>query len=438
MTIDSASYARQSLMEFTPPVQSLMDIDFYKFTMGQMVLRFYPDVEVTFQLIIRDKEIPLADGVVDEGELRSMLDYARTLSFRHTDLYYLRGMDVYGKNMFSEEYLEFLKNFKLPPFNLRRRGASFELKFSGPWAEVSLWETIALAIISELYYRALMRKVSERTLEVLYARAKSRLYEKLEVLAKYPGIRFADFGQRRRHSFLWQKWVLGLCKEAVPRQLVGTSNTWMAFHYDFVPIGTNAHEIPQTLVALEDSDERKRAAQYDFLKQWEELYGQGLRIFLPDTYGTEQFLAGAPAGLESWRGFRQDSGDPVSRGEAYIAWLKERGVDPSSKLIIFSDGLDVGPIIRLYEHFHDRIPVSFGWGTLLTNDFRDCYSADPLFRPFSMVCKVVAARRTGDAEWRSVVKLSDNINKVTGPKEEIERYMRIFGNKGRVEQAVLV
>src|SRR3989344_3465848 len=375
---------RQSLVGFVPPVQSLMDIDFYKFTMGQLICRVYPNVEVMFQLIIRDKNIPLADGVVNENELRNMLDYARGLSFRRTDLYYLRGMDVYGKNMFSEDYLEFLKNFKLPPFELRKRGSAFELKFSGSWAEVTMWETIALAIISELYYRSLMRRIPARTLEVIYSRAKDKIYAKFETLANYPDIRFADFGQRRRHSFLWQKWVIGLCKEAIPSQLVGTSNTWMAFHHDLVPIGTNAHELPMVLAALANSDAGKRAAQYAFLAQWEELYGQGLRIFLPDTYGTEQFLGDAPPCLWSWRGFRQDSGDPISRGEAYIAWLKERGIDPSQKMIIFSDGLDVGSMVRLYEHFYERIPVSFGWGTLLTNDFRDCFPSNPLFRPFSM------------------------------------------------------
>ena len=442
MTTDFADHVRRNVADATPPVQSLVDIDFYKFLMGQMIRRFYPDVDVTFQLIIRDKEIPLVGGVVDESELRAMLDYARGLSFRRTDLYYLRGMDVYNTNMFSEEYLKFLKNFTLPPYDLRRRGTSFELKFSGPWAEVSMWETIALAIISELYYRALMRKLRDHELEMVYTRAKNRLYTKLEKLRQYRDIRWADFSQRRRHSFLWQKSMVGLCQEVSNKQFVGTSNTWMAFHYDLVPIGTNAHELPQVVTALADSDEEKRVAQYEILSKWESLYGQGLRIFLPDTFGTEQFLAGAPAGLESWRGFRQDSGDPISRGEAYIGWLKKRGVDPREKLIIFSDGLDTDSIIRLYEHFASRIQVSFGWGTLLVNDFRDCYPADhpasTLFRPFSMVCKAVAARRTGETEWRPVVKLSDNSNKATGPKEEIARYTRIFGRAGCTAEAVLV
>ncbi|MBI1957232.1 MAG: nicotinate phosphoribosyltransferase, partial [Candidatus Niyogibacteria bacterium] len=272
----------------------------------------------------------------------------------------------------------------------------------------------------------------------LYARAQDRIYTKLEKLAAYPQIRFADFGQRRRHSFGWQQWVVGLAKDMLKGQFTGTSNTWMAFHYDLVPIGTNAHELPMVLTALADSDFEKRMAQYRVLEHWERMYGEGLRIFLPDTYGTEQFLSPASEALSRWRGFRQDSGDPISRGEVYIAWLEKLGVDPKDKLIIFSDGLDADRMIELHNHFSGRIKTVFGWGTLLTNDFRGCYPKNPLFRPFSMVCKVVAARENGDSEWRPCVKLSDNIQKATGPKDEIERYVRIFGHAGRTDEKVLV
>ncbi|MBI2039427.1 MAG: nicotinate phosphoribosyltransferase, partial [Candidatus Niyogibacteria bacterium] len=132
------------------------------------------------------------------------------------------------------------------------------------------------------------------------------------------------------------------------------------------------------------------------------------------------------------------SGDPISRGEVYIAWLEKLGVDPKDKLIIFSDGLDADRMIELHNHFSGRIKTAFGWGTLLTNDFRGCYPKNPLFRPFSMVCKVVAARKNGDSEWRPCVKLSDTIQKATGPREEIERYARIFGHAGRTDEKVLV
>ncbi len=423
---------RQMRNVFDPPVRSLMDIDFYKFTMGQMIHKLFKDTQVTFKLINRDKGVPLA-SIVPEGELGKYLDHAQTLRFDRTDLAWLRGTDVYGINMFSEDYIQFLKNFKLPPYTLKRVDDQYELTFRGDWESVSMWETIALAIISELYYRQLMSNLTRYELDVLYARAKARLWEKLEQLSRCSGIRFADFGQRRRHSFLWQEWVIGACKEMLQGQFTGTSNTWMAFHHNLMPIGTSAHELPMVQAALAESDEEKRAAQYRILEHWQELYGKGLRIFLPDTYGTAQFLTGAPKWVaHEWRGMRQDSGDPVRAARSYIEWLKKHGINPLEKLIIFSDGLDVHPMMRLYDEFRGQIGVAFGWGTLLTNDFQGCYPQSPFFKPFSMVCKVV------EANGRPVVKLSDNVQKATGPAEEILRYAQVFRTSDRDDINVTV
>ncbi len=432
-TFDFVAAQKEHAATYAPPVRSLMDIDFYKFTMGQLIFKLYRSIrEVEFKLIVRDATIPVG-GIVDIAELERALEHVRSLRFSRTDLSYLRGMDVYGKNMFSEEYLSFLKNFRLPPYKLSKNGADIELSFKGEWHYVSPWETIALAIVSELYYRARMRLMKDREIDILYARAKDKLYRKFERLLEYPDIRFADFGQRRRHSFLWQEYAIGLARDMMGSQFTGTSNTWMAFHHDLVPIGTNAHELPMVHTALAygtpDATER---GQYDVLEGWQELYGDGLRIMLPDTYGTDQFLDHAPEWLTSWKGFRQDSGDPITRGERYIGWLKSHSIDPREKLIIFSDGLDVEPMIKIADHFRGRINIAFGWGTNLTNDFRGCYTGDNLFRPISMVCKVVSAN------GKPVVKLSDNVSKATGPKEEVERYKKIFGDKGRIAQDVLV
>jgi nicotinate phosphoribosyltransferase len=426
-----ADYLRMSSAEFSPPVRSLMDVDFYKFTMGQLIQKHFRGTQVTFQLIVRDPVIRLADLITEE-EIRSSLDYAMGLRFSKTDIYYLRGMDLYERYMFNEDYLGFLAGFSLPPYSIRVRENSFELTFTGDWAEVSMWETIALAIISELYYRAILRKIPKHVLENIYRRAQVRIYEKLEKVSKNSRIRFADFGQRRRHSFLWQEWVIGLCKEMIGEQFTGTSNTWMAFHHNLTPIGTNAHELPMVLTALADSDEDMRLAQYRVLELWQELYGQGLRIFLPDTYGSSQFFAGAPDWIKDWRGHRQDSGDPLEEADKYICWLEDHGVDPTKRLTIFSDGLDVNPMVIIDCALGDVHQHSFGWGTLLTNDFAGCDSGIPELRPFSMVCKVVSAN------GRPCVKLSNNRNKAVGPPAEVQRYIKIFGQKGIFNQTVRV
>lgn len=428
---DFVEQLRLSTTEFRPPVISLMDTDFYKFTMGQLIHQQFPDVEVTFRIIVRDKDIPVWD-VIDERELRNSLDFAQGLRFEKTDLYYLRGIDLYDKYMFNEEYLGFLRSFRLPLYQLKKVAGGMEIDFTGPWANASVWETIALAIVSELYYRALMRKIPTHELEIVYARAMSRLYTKLENLRERPRIHFTDFGQRRRHSFLWQEWVIGLCKAMMGGQFTGTSNTLMAFRHNLDPIGTNAHELPQVLTALADSIEEMRYAQYRVPELWQKMYGQGLRVFLPDTYGSVQFFNNAPAWLADWRAQRQDSGDPIVEGCRYTNWLMKHGVDPSTRATIFSDGNDVQPMIRIDSFFGDEHPHPFGWGTLLTNDFVDCHTGNAHFRPFSIVCKVIAAN------GRPCVKLSNNIKKATGPKEEVERYQQIFGHEGRITQDVVV
>ncbi len=156
------------------------------------------------------------------------------------------------------------------------------------------------------------------------------------------------------------------------------------------------------------------------LSDWHEEHDGNLRIILPDTYGTIGFLDNAPDWLAGWTGIRIDSGDPATGAEIAINWWKTRGEDPRNKLVIFSDGLDADKIIALHQQFEGRVRVSFGWGTLLTNDFRGLTPDDALL-PFSLVCKAVSAN------GHPTVKLSDNPRKAMGPAEEVERYKRVFG-----------
>ncbi len=183
--------------------------------------------------------------------------------------------------------------------------------------------------------------------------------------------------------------------------------------------GTNAHELPMVYAALAEDDAALARAPYDVLADWHEEHEGNLRIILPDTYGTEGFLERAPDWLAGWTGIRIDSGDPERGAETAIDWWKTRGEDPTQKLVIFSDGLDEEKILELSRKFAGRVRVSFGWGTLLTNDFRGLTPDDRL-APFSLVCKAVSAN------GRSTVKLSDNPNKAMGPESEIARYKRVF------------
>jgi nicotinate phosphoribosyltransferase len=200
---------------------------------------------------------------------------------------------------------------------------------------------------------------------------------------------------------------------------------------DIEAIGTNAHELPMVYAALAADDAALREAPYRVLEHWQSDYDGNLRIILPDTYGTKGFLERAPEWLASWTGIRIDSGDPATGAETAIAWWESRGQEPREKLVIFSDGLDVDRIEALYARFHGRAKLGFGWGTLLTNDFRGLAPGDAL-APFSLVCKAVSAN------GHPTVKLSDNPAKALGPAAEVARYKRVFGVGEQVAQPVLV
>jgi nicotinate phosphoribosyltransferase len=185
--------------------------------------------------------------------------------------------------------------------------------------------------------------------------------------------------------------------------------------------------------ALARDDDALRVAPYRVLEDWQKYYGGNLLIVLPDAFGTAAFLKSAPDWVADWTGMRPDSAPPIEGGEQIMEWWRAKGKDPRDKLLVFSDALDTESIEDTYRHFHGRVRMSFGWGTNLTNDFDGCApSPNAALRAISLVCKV------SSANGRSAVKLADNPRKSTGNPAEVARYLKIFGEVGREEHAVLV
>ncbi|MBO3758576.1 nicotinate phosphoribosyltransferase [Ciceribacter sp. L1K22] len=430
---DIASRVYNHTWKLDPIVRSLIDTDFYKLLMLQMIWKLYPEVDATFELINRTKTVRLADEI-DEQELREQLDHVRTLKLAKKEMIWLAGNSFYGRaQIFEPEFLAWLSNLQLPEYDLSRKDGQYQLEFRGKWMETTLWEIPALAIINELRSRAAMRSLGFFTLDVLYARAKAKMWEKVQRLGALPGLRISDFGTRRRHSFLWQRWCVEALKEGIGPAFTGTSNVLLAMDSDLEAVGTNAHELPMVAAALANNDQELAEAPYTILQDWNRLYGGNLLIVLPDAFGTAAFLKNAPEWVADWTGFRPDSAPPIEGGEKIIAWWKKMGRDPRQKLLIFSDGLDVDAIIDTYRHFEGRVRMSFGWGTNLTNDFAGCAPTENAgLMPISIVCKV------SEANGRPAVKLSDNPRKATGDAAEVERYLRFFGAEERVEQVVRV
>src|SRR5712675_1778065 len=453
MIVNFAERAHNHNWELDPVTRSLLDTDFYKLLMLQFIWKHYPKTQVSFSLLNRSTSVRLADMFPCE-ELIHQMEHARKLRFRRSELVWLAGNTFYGRRgIFEPAFLEWLEHdFRLSDYELSVKDGQFELSFDGLWTETTMWELYSLSILDELKTRAGLKKLREFGLDILYARAKTKLWSKIERLRDVPDLSVADFGTRRRHSFLWQEYVVEAMAANLGSNFSGTSNAFLAHKHDLEAIGTNAHEIPMVLAALAPDDQALKASQYRVLELWQNTYEGALRIMLPDTFGTTQFLEGAPDWAADWTGQRVDSKDPYIAGDEYIEWLKARGRDPHEKLLIASDALDVDDILGLHAYFGGtlapgitakdfssaadfdnrgkwtpgrRIRFSAGWGTLLTNDFRGCDpSGNGGFDPISLISKV------SSAEGRPAVKLSDNYAKALGPPSEIERYRRVFGTAG--------
>jgi nicotinate phosphoribosyltransferase len=451
MIVNFAERAHNHNWELDPVTRSLLDTDFYKLLMLQFIWKNFPKTQVSFSVFSR------SGGAIDtfkREELIAQLDHARGLRFRKSELVWLAGNTFYGRRgIFAPAFLEWLEHdFRLSDYELSPSGQDFHLSFEGLWPETTMWELYSLSIINELRTRANLKRLGEFGLDILYAKAKTKLWSKIERLRGVPHLTVADFGTRRRHSFLWQEYVVEAMAANLEGGFIGTSNAFLAHKHDLESIGTNAHEIPMVLAALASDDQALKKSQYRVLEMWQQTYDGALRIMLPDTFGTTQFLEGAPDWVADWTGQRIDSKDPYIAGDEYIEWLKARGRDPREKLIIASDALDIDDILGLHAYFggtlargftpadfHSaadfvnrrmwtpgpRIRFSAGWGTLLTNDFRGCDpSGDGGFDPISLISKV------STVEGRAAVKLSDNFAKALGPAEEVGRYRRVFGTVG--------
>jgi len=453
MIVNLAERAHNHNWRLDPIIRSLLDTDFYKLLMLQFIWKHFSKVEVAFTLVNRSASVRLANCIALD-DLRQQLDHVRGLRYHKSELIWLAGNTFYGKRgIFEPDFLEWLeRDFLLPDYELSIVDGEIALAFRGPWTQTTMWEVYALSILSELKTRANLSEMSEFSLDILYARAKANLWAKIERLRGVPGLKLADFGTRRRHSFLWQEYVVKAMRDTLGASFTGSSNTYLAYKHDLEAIGTNAHELPMALAALADTDEGLKASQYRVLELWQSTYQKELLIMLPDTFGTTQFLADAPDWVADWTGQRMDSKNPYVAGDEYIAWLMERGRNPEKKLIIASDGLDVQDILGLHAYFAGeildnsapqefsgasdfldphkwnpkrRIRFSSGWGTLLTNDFRNCDPAGGRgFDPISLVCKLT------EANGRPAVKLSDNYAKAMGTKAAVERYRKVFGTAG--------
>ena len=427
-----SEYLRTTYAETTPaatpeftatPERHLLDgLDFYKLTMGQVALERFPNAEVTFTMKNRAGEYPLAQYVNTE-QLQTRFEAIRTQGFTPEEIAYLAGLETQnGGARFDEPYLDYLANLRLTNVNVRVDEDTNDLAIAatGPWANVSLWETVVMSEVNEQYYQHLLA-AEGTTKEEAWQKGDEKLTEKIARLTARPDIKFADFGTRRRFSADWQAHVIERLANEAPDNLVGTSNPWFAYKHNLTPIGTYAHEMPMVYSALADAEGRNPLDGHtDMMRDWYDRYDKDLSIALTDTFTSDFFFSDFTAEqAENWRGLRHDSGDPIEFGEAAISVYEANGVDPRTKTIVFSDGLDIDTIEKLADHFSGKVNILFGWGTSLMNDIG--------YRANNFVMKAT------NVNGVDTVKLSDNEGKHTGPEQQVKRYIGLVAMRSEVD-----
>jgi nicotinate phosphoribosyltransferase len=387
-------------------VQNLLDTDFYKITMMQAVLHNYPNAEVEWEFRCRNDE----DLSPYLAEIRYQVEQLADVSVTHDQLAYLEKIPF-----IKPDFIRFLSLFR---FNLRYvqigldDSGQLAIRVRGPWLHVILYEIPLLAIVSEVRNRYRYRDV---TLD----QVNERLYEKLDWLRReaspgeLAGLQLADFGTRRRFSYPVQEEVVHTLTRDFPGRFVGTSNVHLAREYDLRPIGTMAHE---WFMAHQQLGPRLVDSQVAALECWVREYRGLLGIALTDCIGMDPFMRDFDLYFAKlFDGLRHDSGDPLVWAEKAIAHYQRLGIDPASKTLIFSDGLDFAKTLELYRALHGRIHVSFGIGTNLTCDI-------PGVKPMNMVIKMTACNGA------PVAKISDSPGKTQCRDENFVAYLRhVFG-----------
>ncbi|PYF72647.1 nicotinate phosphoribosyltransferase [Pedobacter nutrimenti] len=387
----------QTLMLSNPPapVASILDNDFYKFTMQQGVIRLFPGAKARYTFINRGKH-SFPEGFAKA--LKEEVNHMAQLKLSREEKQFLKVTCPY----LDPVYLDFLEGYRYNPeeVQIEQNGNELEVHIEGLWYRTILWEVPIMSLICELFYP--MHQMERISNEQLIERSRKKIenYRNL-------GITVAEFGTRRRYSYQVHRLVLQALKQYGTDCFIGTSNVHMAMLYQTKPIGTHAHEWFMY-----------HAAAYGFkmanamgLENWVRVYRGDLGIALSDTYTTEVFFKQFDKMFSKlFDGVRHDSGDPLLFADQVIRHYQHLGIDPRSKFIIFSDALNYEKVARIVKHCQGKIGISFGIGTNLTNDVGP--------EPMNMVIKMTQAHPQ-DGEWTEVVKLSDEQGKYTGSEKMI-------------------
>lgn len=389
-------------------IDTLLDNDFYQFAMSHMVWQHGDgDLNVRYEFRNRTFAVPLASRL-DLNHLRSEIERIRDLTFRLSDIGYLRSLGY-----FNEDWLDaLLSDFELPPVNVSSLNGHLVMTYEGPWWNAIFWETILLSLVNEMYFARF---------GTFYQEGSLRLREKIEYLRERGTLNIVEFGTRRRFSRAWQHFVIHELLSEIPGVVLGTSNAFFAREFGIPAVGTMAHQLFMVYAAGEAAAVGSPVITMStkrVLQNWSKTYGKWPEMMtaLPDTYTTQKFIeVASPDDIRPFAASRQDSGDPIVIGGLLSNYA--RRLRDGRPRITFSDSLDVRRMSVLDDMFGADNDLAFGWGTDLTNDLG--------YEPLSIVIKPSAVQLFGI--WYPCVKISDDIQKATGEAKAIQRYLQEIG-----------
>ncbi|RKQ39720.1 nicotinate phosphoribosyltransferase [Enterobacter sp. R1(2018)] len=383
----------------SPILQTLLDTDAYKLHMQQAVFHRYHDVSVAAEFRCRGDDLL---GIYADA-IRQQVDNMQHLALSDEEFAWLEGLPF-----FEADYLAWLRTFRYDPaqVEITNNKGHLDIRLTGPWREVIMWEVPLLAVISEVVHQHRSPAVTPH-MALEHLENKLLQFKELTADIDLSAFRLMDFGTRRRFSREVQEAIVGRLQQEP--WFVGTSNYDLARRLNLTPMGTQAHEWFQ---AHQQISPVLANSQRAALQAWLDEYPSQLGIALTDCITMDAFLRDfGPAFATSYQGLRHDSGDPVEWGEKAIAHYEQLGIDPLSKVLVFSDNLDLPKAVELYKHFASRINLSFGIGTRLTCDI-------PQVKPLNIVIKLV------ECNGKPVAKLSDSPGKTICHDKAFVRALR--------------
>lgn len=398
-------YMRQIIKYFT-------DDDLYKFTMCCAVIENFPRTQVKYRFNDRDKTV-YPQGFADE--LRNQIAMLESLVITDEEIDFMKRRCSYIPAWFYS----FLKGFRYSREWVevsQDAEGHLSVVFEGCWSNTILLEVKVLAIISELYY-----EMTGQSHLLDYETYYRRSYDKAARLIE-GGCQFSDFGTRRRASFEAQDTVVRAMKDCQSQlsgagRFVGTSNVYFAMKYDLVPIGTMAHELVCAIAGMYGP----LMANHLAMDTWRHTYRGALGTFLYDTYGWRIFsLNFSEDYANMFKGLRVDSGDNYHELDLIVEKYSSLGIDPSSKQVVFSNGLNVDEALKIRKYAEGKCQPSFGIGTHFTNDF-------PGVKPMNIVIKLTDVKITESWPFYcQTCKLSEDKGKYSGDKATVDRFLEIL------------